>query len=101
VCLGKVWIQRECLAVAGNGFTKLAQGTIRFTQVVMEERGISVDTDRASNIFNGNLVLSPSGSDHAEKMERIGLIRLDRKDLPIDVLGSMEATVSIVLDCNR
>jgi hypothetical protein len=29
------------------------------------------------------------GGNHAEKINRIGMIRLDRENLPIDLLGSL------------
>ena len=40
-------------------------------------------------------------SNHAEKMERIGMIRLDRENLPVDLLGSLEPAGLMVLDRNR
>ena len=40
-------------------------------------------------------------SNHAEKMERIGMIRLDRENLPIDLLGGLQPAGLMVLDRNR
>ena len=34
-------------------------------------------------------------------MPRIGLIRLDRENLPIDLLGRLQPAGSMVFDCNR
>ena len=38
------------------------------------------------------------GSNHAEKMERVGMIRLDRQNLPVDLLGGLQPTGLMVLD---
>ena len=38
---------------------------------------------------------------HAQQMERVGMIRLGRENLPIDLLGSLQPTALMVLDCNR
>ena len=38
---------------------------------------------------------------HAEKMQRIGMIRLDRENLPIDLLGRLQPAGLMVLDRNR
>jgi hypothetical protein len=38
---------------------------------------------------------------HAEKMPSVGMIRLQRKDLPIDLLGGLQPAGLMVLDCNR
>ena len=40
---------------------------------------LAFQADRPSNVFDGHLVLAHLVSNHAEKMNRIGLIRLDRK----------------------
>ena len=101
VCLGIVRLQFQCPAVAGDRFGNPAQGTIRFPQVVMEGSRIPFQPDRPSNVFDGNLVLAHLVSNHAEKMERIGLIRLDCENLPIDLLGSLQPAGLMVLDRNR
>ena len=38
---------------------------------------------------------------HAEKMNRIGLVRFRLEDLPIDLLGSLQPAALMVLDRNR
>ena len=67
----------------------------------MEGSRIAVQPDRPSNVLDGNLVLARLVSNHAEKMPRIGLIRLSRKNLPIDLLGGLQPTGLMVLDRNR
>ena len=67
----------------------------------MEECRVPLQPDRAANIFDGSLVLAHLGGNHAEKMERVGVIRLDRKNLPIDLLGSLQSTGLMVLNGNR
>ena len=50
------------------------------------------------NVLDGNLVLAHLVSQHAQKMNRIGLIRLDREDLPVDVLGGLQTATLMVLE---
>ena len=50
---------------------------------------------------DGSLVLARLVSNHAEKMEGIGLIRFDRENLPVDLLGSLQPATLMVLDGNR
>ena len=46
-------------------------------------------------------MLACLGSDHAEKMNRVGLIRFYLENLPIDLLGILQPTALMVLDSNR
>ena len=39
--------------------------------------------------------------DHAEKVERIGMIRLELEYLPIDLLGGMQPAGLMILDRDR
>ena len=55
----------------------------------MEAGGIPVQLDCPSNELDGGFVLAHLQGNHAEKMEGVGLIRLDRENLPIDLLGSL------------
>jgi len=50
---------------------------------------------------HGQLVLARLVSNHAEEVNRIGMIRLDREDLPVDRLGSLHSPALVVLDRNR
>ena len=45
----------------------------------MESSHIAFHPDRPSNVFDGNLVLAHLGSNYAEKMDRIGMIRFHRR----------------------
>ena len=99
--LGKVRLQLQGPAVAGDRFGNPMQGMIRFPQVVMEGSRIPFQPDRPSNVLDGNLVLAHLVSNHAEKMSRIGLIRFSLENLPIDLLGSLQPTGLMVLDRNR
>ncbi len=101
VRLGIVGLQFQRPAVAGDCFGNLPQGTIRFPQVVMEGSRIPFQLDRPPNAFDGNLVFAHFVRNHAEKMERVGLILLDGKNLPIDLLGSLQPAPLMVLDRNR
>ena len=67
----------------------------------MEGSRIPFQPDRPSNVLDGNLVLAHLVSNHAEKMNRIGLIRFSLENLPIDLLGSLQPTGLMVLDRNR
>ena len=67
----------------------------------MEGSHIPFQPDRPSNVLDGNLVLAHLVSDHAEKMNRIGVIRLGRENLPIDLLGGLQPAGLMVLDRNR
>jgi hypothetical protein len=67
----------------------------------MEGGRISLQPDRPSNVFDGHLVLAHLVSDHTEKMDRIGMIRVDRKNLPINLLGGWKPTGLMLLNRNR
>ncbi len=67
----------------------------------MEDSHIPLQLDRPPNVLDGNLVLARLVGKHAEKMNRIRLIRLDGENLPINRLGSLQATGLMVLDRNR
>ena len=66
----------------------------------MEHSHCPIQLDRPSNVFDSNLVLAQLGSNQAEKMDRINMIWLDRENLPIYLLGSLQPTGSMMLDCN-
>ena len=67
----------------------------------MEVSHIRLQADRPSNVFDGKLVFARLGGNHAEKMDRIGMIRLGGENPPIDLLGSLQPTALMVLDRNR
>ena len=62
---------------------------IGFAQVIVEGCHIVPQADRPPDVLHGNLVLAHLGSEHAEKMDRVGLIRFDRENLPIDLFGGL------------
>jgi hypothetical protein len=64
-------------------------------------RYISFQSYRPSNVLDGNFMLAYLVSNHAEKMNRIDVIRLDRQNLPIDLLGGLQPTGLMMLDRNR
>ncbi len=66
----------------------------------MEESRTALQPDRPSNVFNGNLMFAHLGSNHAEKIECVGMIRLDLKNLPVDLFGGLQPTTLMVLYCN-
>jgi hypothetical protein len=101
VRLGIVRLQLQCPVVAGQGFGNPAQGAIRFPQVVVKRSRIPVQLDRPSNVLDGHLVLADLVGNHAEKMNRVGLIRLGLQNLPIDPLGSLQPAGLMVPDRNR
>ena len=67
----------------------------------MEDGHVAFQPDRPSDVFDGNLVLARLAGDHAEKMNRIGLIRFDLEDPPIDLLGGLQPAGLMVLERNR
>jgi hypothetical protein len=101
VRLGKVRIQLQCPPVAGDRFGNPAQGTIGAPQVDMEGSRTAVQADRPANVLDGNLVLARLGSDHAEKMNRIGLTRFNLQNPPVDLLGGLQPAGLMVLDRDR
>jgi hypothetical protein len=66
----------------------------------MEGLRVRFQPDRPSNVLDGDLAVANLLSNHAEKMPRIGLIWLDREDLPVDLLGSVQPTGLMVPDRN-
>ncbi len=98
---GKVGLQFQCPAVAGDRFGNPVQGPISFPQIVMEVDGVPAHADRPSNVLDGKLVFARLESNHAQKVQGIGMIRLDRENLPIELLGSLQPTALMVLHRNR
>ena len=101
MCLGIVRLQLQCPAATGSRFGNLAQGKIGYAHVVMEGGRIPFQPDRPSNVFDGNRVLAHLVGEQAEKMNRIGMVRISLQNLPIDVLGNLQPTGLMVLDRNR
>jgi len=55
----------------------------------MEGRHIPSQLNCPSHVLDGDLVLTLLLGNHAEKLNRIGLIRLGRENLSINLLGSL------------
>ncbi len=103
VCLGIVRVQFQSPAEAGKGLRCPSQRTIRLPQVVMEESHIPFQPDRPRNVFHGTGGIAHLVAIYAEKMERVGMIRLDGENLPVDLLGSPQPTRLLVANrsCQR
>ena len=67
----------------------------------MEDGRTALQRDRPFDVLDGNLVLAHLVGNHAQKMERVGMIRLGRENLPIDLLGGLQPPALMVLDGNR
>ena len=101
VRLGKVRLQFQCPAAIGDRCVQLPLVPQCVAQVAMEGSLIPFQPDRPSNVLDGNLVLARLVSNHAEKMPRIGMIRLDRENLPVNLLGGLQPAGLMMLDRNR
>ena len=101
VCFGKVGLEFQGPAVAGNRFGNPVQRAIGLCEIVVEGRRPALQPDRPLHVLDGHLVLARLVSNYAEKMPRIGLVWFGLQDLPIDLLGSLQATGLMVLDCER
>ena len=64
----------------------------------MESSDIPFQRDRSSNVLDSNLVLAYLVSNHAEKMNRIGMIRFCPQNQPVDLFGSLQPAALMVLD---
>ncbi len=101
VRLGIPRIQFQRPAVTGDRFIHIPPSLERIAKVIVECRLGPHQADRPSNVLDRNLVLARLRSDHAEKMERVGLVRRDRENPPIDLLGSLKLSRLVVPDRTR
>ncbi len=99
--LDKVRLQFQCPAVAGDRLGNPPQGAIRFPQIIMEGHRTALQPDCPPDVLDGHLVFARLVGNHAEKMKRIGMIRLDGENLPIDLLGRLQAAALVVLEGHR
>ena len=79
VRLGIVRLQFQCPAVAGDRFVQTSPGPGRIAQVVMEGSHVPLQSDRSTYVLDGNFELAHLGSNHAQKMQRVGMLRLDQR----------------------
>ena len=98
---GKVRLQFQCPAVTDDGVIQFSLILQRIAQVDVENCHVPFQPYRPSNKIDGNLVLPDLVSNHAEKVESVGMIRLDRENLSIDLLGSLQPTGLMVPNRNR
>ena len=77
------------------------QAAIRLSQVVMEESRSTAEPDRLLNVPNGDFMIARSGGNQAEQVEGVGLVGLGGENLPVDLLGGLQATALVVLQGNR
>jgi hypothetical protein len=67
----------------------------------MKSSRVPIHCDRSSNTLDGRLVLAQLVGNQSEIMDRIDVIWLNNKDLPVDLLGSLQTASPMVLDRNR
>ncbi len=101
VDLGKVGLQLQRPAIGGDRFVEPLKALEGVGQVNVEDRRVALQRDRASDGLDGNCVPAHLVCNHAEKMEGVGMVRLDGEDLPIALLGGLQAASLMVLDGNR
>jgi len=101
VSLGKVPLQFQCPAEAGDRLGTLPETRYASPKLLWKSATFPFKPDRPSNVVDGDLVIAHLVGNHAEKMDRIGLIRFSLENPPIDLLGSLEPTSLMVLECNR
>ncbi len=101
VRVGIVRVQGQCPAVAGDRFGDPAQGAIGLSQVAVEEGHVPFQGDCPFDVCDGYLVFPHLVSNQAEEMRRVGMIRLDCENLPVELLGRMQPTALMVLDRHR
>ena len=94
-------VQFQGAAVARHCVWKLGQGAVRFPQVVVEGSHTWFFTDRAFDALDCGVVPAHLVRDHADKVERVGMVRLDREDFAIDLFGGLQPAGLVVPDCKR
>ncbi len=100
VRLGRAGIRTHGAMVTCYGVGSPLQLAVCIAQADVECGIRPVYADRPLDVLYRNLVLAQLGSHHAEKMNRIGLIRLDGENLPINLLGGLQPTGLMVLERN-
>jgi hypothetical protein len=62
---------------------------------------IASQPNRTPDVLDSNLMSAYLVGDEAKQMPRIGMIRLDRENLPVSLLGGLQPTGLMVLASNR
>ena len=91
-------LQLQSSPVAGDRFGQFARSAICFSQVVMKGSGVSLQPDRLLDVFDRHLMLTRLMRHHTQKVNRVGLLRIDGKNLPVDLLGRLPAACLVVPD---
>ena len=101
VSFGKILSQFHGPAVARDGVVQLALDLESHAQAVVISCIGAIRRDCPCHVLDSNLRLAKLLSHPAEMTKRIGLMRLDRENLPIDLLGSLQAARLMVLESDR
>ena len=67
----------------------------------MEESRVGLHADRLADEFDGRFVLPDLVRDHAEQVQRVGMVRLGLQYLEIDLPGSFQPAALMVADRKR
>ena len=97
---GIVRVQFDCSLIAGNRGGQLPQLIEHIAQVVVKDTFVPLQLNRSFNVLDGDFRLAHLVSSHAKKMHRVRLIWVDRENLPIHLLGFLQAAGVMVLDGN-
>ena len=87
VGLGKVRRQLPGSAVAAYRFARPPHCAIRLAQAVVKGGDVLLKLDRPPDVPDGLFVLAHAVGQHAEKVPRIGPVRLGGQDVPVNLLG--------------
>src|SRR5689334_18194969 len=89
MCFEKVRLQLQRSAATGHGLGHSLESAVRLRQVVMKGCLASMHGDGTTNVLDSNRRLTQLVSQHTEQMQRIGLSRVDRENLAVNLLGSL------------
>ena len=88
---GMVGVEPDRPPVMGLSFAQTAERPQDIADVAVEVRDAVIARDRLADQFNGKVVASALVGDDAQQMQGAGMVRIDRKDLPVKALGLIEA----------
>ena len=65
--------------------------------------GGSVRADRrgTGNVLHGGLIPAQLSGQYAQKVQRVGMLRLDFQNPPVDLRGGLQTARLVVLESNR
>ena len=64
----------------------------------MENRNTGLHLDRAADVLDRGLVVANLVGDNSQQVQGVGVGRLDRENLAVDLLGGLQAAGLVVLD---